>query len=163
MNEQMITVLGLGNILMRDEGIGVYIANLLNKNYRFEPEIEIIDGGTTGTDLLPYFDNGKKVLIIDAVNFEKYPGYIETIKNKDILATITAKISMHHLGLSDILSVINLLDIHPAEICLVGVQPASMELGLDVSDEIKNLSGKILISVLTILGTWGIKNVIVQT
>ncbi|MBE9511822.1 MAG: hydrogenase maturation protease, partial [Bacteroidetes bacterium] len=71
MSEQVITILGLGNILMQDEGIGVHIANLLDKTYRFEPEIRIIDGGTTGTDLLPYFEDSNKVLIIDAVNFEK--------------------------------------------------------------------------------------------
>ena len=157
MSDQQITVLGLGNILMQDEGIGVYIINLLKNNFIFEPVIEIIDGGTTGTDLLPYFENSERVLIIDAVNFEKYPGYIETIKNDDILATITAKTSMHHLGLSDILSVIKLLEIQPTEICLVGVQPVTIEVGLDVSDEIKNISEKILETVIAMLKIWGIK------
>jgi hydrogenase maturation protease len=161
MSEQVITILGLGNILMQDEGIGVHIANLLDKTYRFEPEIRIIDGGTTGTDLLPYFEDSNKVLIIDAVNFEKHPGYIEIIENDDILATITAKISLHHLGLSDILSVIKLLDIQPAEICLVGVQPSSIEVGLEMSDEINKISKEILHSVISKLKTWGIKSVII--
>jgi len=159
MSDQRITVLGLGNILMQDEGIGVYIANLLKINYKFEPPIQIIDGGTTGTDLLPYFENSDNVLIIDAVNFEKYPGYIKTIKNDEILVTLTAKISMHHLGLSDVLSVTKLLNIEPSEIYLVGIQPASLELGLEVSDEIKNLSEKILEIILTVLQTWGINSV----
>jgi hydrogenase maturation protease len=157
MSNQVITVLGLGNILMRDEGIGVYIANLLNTTYKFEPDIQIIDGGTTGTDLLPYFESSNKILIIDAVNFEKFPGYIEIIKNDDILATITEKISMHHLGLSDVLSIIKLLDIQPQEICLVGIEPVDLELGLEVSDDIKKISGEILETVLSILKSWGIE------
>ncbi len=156
MSKDGITLLGLGNILMQDEGIGVYSANLLKDTYTFSPDIKIIDGGTTGTDLLPYFEDSNKVLIIDAVNFEKKPGYIEIIENDNILATITAKISLHHLGLSDVLSIIKLLDITPSEICLVGIQPVTMELGLDVSDEMKKFSDKISEAALSKLVNWGI-------
>ncbi len=70
MSRTDVTILGLGNILMQDEGIGVHIANLLNNNYTFTPPVKIIDGGTTGTDLLPYFENSNKILIIDAANFD---------------------------------------------------------------------------------------------
>ena len=156
MSNNRVTILGLGNILMQDEGIGVHTANLLKKKYTFNPDIDIIDGGTIGTDLLPYFENSDKVLIIDAVNFEEKPGYIGIIKNDEILATITSKISLHHLGLSDVLSVIKLLEITPAEICLVGIKPFCMELGLDVSDEMKKLMDKVITSVLMKLHEWEI-------
>jgi hydrogenase maturation protease len=151
-----VTILGLGNILMQDEGVGVYSANLLKDNYNFSPDIKIIDGGTTGTDLLPYFEESDKILIIDAVNFEKDPGYIDVIENDNILTTITAKISLHHLGLSDVLSLIKLLGITPSEICLVGIQPVTMELGLDISNEMKKFSDKILETVISKLSSWGI-------
>ena len=156
MMKHAVTILGLGNILMRDEGIGVYTANLLKNKFVFDPEIQIIDGGTTGTDLLPYFEHSEKILIIDAVNFEKSPGFIEIIENDDILATITSKISLHHLGLSDVLSLIKLLDIRPSQICLVGIQPFSMELGLDVSDELKECINNITDTVLFKLNEWNI-------
>jgi len=67
MSRTEVTILGLGNILMQDEGIGVHIANLLNDKFVFTPPITIIDGGTTGADLLTYFENSKKVLIIDDI------------------------------------------------------------------------------------------------
>lgn len=156
MSRTDITILGLGNILMQDEGIGVHIANLLNNNYTFTPPVKIIDGGTTGTDLLPYFENSNKILIIDAANFDEKPGHIDIIYDDDILTMLTSKISLHHLGLSDVLSMIKLLDINPDVICLVGIQPYHMELSLDVSVELKKDYGQILDSVWSVLGTWNV-------
>ena len=156
MKKHDTTVLGLGNLLMQDEGIGVHIANLLIKHYAFSPAIGIIDGGTTGTDLLPYFENSDRILIIDAVNFEKYPGHIGIIENDDILATITSKISLHHLGLSDVLSVIKLIDIKPEEIILIGIQPYRMELGMDLSEQMQNHVPTIISTVLQKLEQWDI-------
>ncbi len=156
MSRTDVTILGLGNILMQDEGIGVHIANLLNNNYTFTPPVKIIDGGTTGTDLLPYFENSNKILIIDAANFDEKPGHIDIIYDDDILTMLTSKISLHHLGLSDVLSMIKLLDINPDVICLVGIQPYHMELSLDVSVELKKDYGQILDSVWSVLGTWNV-------
>lgn len=158
MSRKGISVLGLGNLLMQDEGIGVHIANLLIDKYTFSPEIQIIDGGTTGTDLLPYFEDSEKVLIVDAVNFEKEPGYIDIIKNEDILTTITSKISLHHLGLSDVLSVIKLLNISPKEITLIGIQPFKMELGMEVSEEMRGLLNQITDLVLKNLKSWSVNH-----
>ncbi len=151
-----ITILGLGNILMQDEGIGVHIANLLNDKFVFTPPITIIDGGTTGADLLTYFENSKKVLIIDAVNFDKEPGHLGIIKDDDILTMLTSKISLHHLGLSDVLSMIKILDIRPEAICLVGIQPYKMELDLDVSPELKQDFERIIEEVFSILTLWNV-------
>ena len=156
MSKTDIAILGLGNIFMQDEGIGVHIANLLNIDYTFTPPVKIIDGGTTGTDLLPYFEDSKKILIIDAVNFEEKPGHIDIIYDDDILTMLTTKLSLHHLGLSDVLSMIKLLDIKPDVICLVGIQPYHMELSLEVSAEIKNDYDQILDSVWSVLGTWNV-------
>jgi hydrogenase maturation protease len=156
MSRTEVTILGLGNILMQDEGIGVHIANLLNDEFEFTPPISIIDGGTTGSDLLPYFDDSKKVLILDAVNFGKKPGYIETINDDDILAMLTSKISLHHLGLSDVLSMTKMLDIKPEAIALVGIQPYKMELDLQVSSVLKERFDQILKEALSVLSGWGI-------
>jgi hydrogenase maturation protease len=156
MKEFETTVLGLGNLLMKDEGIGVHIANLLIKHYSFSPEITIIDGGTTGTDLLPYFESSERILIIDAVNFEEKPGHIGIIKNDDILSAITSKISLHHLGLSDVLSVIKLIDIKPEEVILIGIQPYRMELGMDLSEEMQKQVPAIISTVLQKLEEWDI-------
>lgn len=67
---------------MQDEGIGPKVAEILRKNYTFEPNIEIIDGGTLGLDLLPYIEKYKKIIIIDVVDFGKEPGFIKILREK---------------------------------------------------------------------------------
>ena len=113
MNETKIAVLGVGNILMQDEGIGVHLINELTEKYCFDPQVTLIDGGVMGIDLLPYFDDFDRMVIIDAVEFEKEPGFIDIIENENILALFTTKMSLHHLGLKDVLSYAKLLDQQP--------------------------------------------------
>ena len=132
-----VAVLGLGNVLMQDEGIGVHLVNMLATKYEFDPAIQLIDGGTTGTDLLPYFDSNERIMILDAVDFGKKAGHVEVLRNDEILARFKSKLSLHHLGLSDVLSTLQLLEINPEEICLIGMQPASMELDLALSESIR--------------------------
>jgi len=132
-----VAVLGLGNVLMQDEGIGVHLVNMLATKYEFDPAIQLIDGGTTGTDLLPYFDSNERIMILDAVDFGKKAGHVEVLRNDEILARFKSKLSLHHLGLSDVLSTLQLLEIKPEEICLIGMQPASMELDLALSESIR--------------------------
>jgi hydrogenase maturation protease len=71
-----VTVLGIGNILLSDEGVGVHVIDLLKERYLFSPEIDLIDGGTMGLDLLPLFQTRDKILIIDAVDFGKKAGHV---------------------------------------------------------------------------------------
>ena len=87
-----ISVLGLGNILLTDEGVGVHAVNAIKKKYAFSPEIEIIDGGVMGLDLLPIFQTQDKILIIDAVDFKKAPGHVETIEGDNIPSVLNAKL-----------------------------------------------------------------------
>ncbi len=153
-----VTVLGLGNVLMQDEGVGVHLVNLLMEKYEFDPGIELIDGGTTGTDLLPYFEQNQRIMILDAVDFGKKAGHIDIIRNEDILARFKSKLTLHHLGLSDVLSTLQLLDIKPKEICLIGMQPASMELDLEPSDTAREQFGKALEIILDKLNDWKISS-----
>ena len=77
-------LLGIGNILLKDEGVGVHVVNAIKEGYTFSPEVEIIDGGTLGLDLLPFIEGKEGLLIIDAVNFGKDPGYIGILENEEI-------------------------------------------------------------------------------
>jgi hydrogenase maturation protease len=153
---QKICILGLGNILMRDEGVGVHIANALRQKYSFQPEITIIDGGTTGNDLLPYFEQHNNILIIDAVEFGESPGFMGLIENENILTHLNTKLSLHHLGLSDVLSSMKLLGIQPDEVCLVGIQPKIMKVGLELSTTLSKKIPEIEKKVLTLLAKWGV-------
>jgi hydrogenase maturation protease len=157
-----LCVVGLGNILLRDEGVGVHAANTIKQRYTFSPDVEIIDGGTMGLDLLPIFEGRDKVLIIDAVDFGREPGHIGTIENDDIPSVLNSKLSVHHINLSDVLFAAKLMDISPSEICLIGIQPQSLDVGLDMTGEIK---GKIEILIDAVIGKlkeWNVKCVLLS-
>ena len=153
---QEILVLGLGNVLLQDEGIGVHVVTQIQHQYRFTPEIDILDGGTSGLDLLPEFYDRKAIIIVDAVEFKQEPGYIGLIKNDDILAQIQTKLSIHHLGLADVLSAARMVDKLPEEMVLVGIQPASMETVLELSEAVNKIVPRVIEAVLFLLGEWGI-------
>ena len=152
-----VVVLGLGNILMQDEGAGVHLVRRLEERYKFEPEIEIVDGGTSGLDLLPFFGSDKCLLICDAVNFNKAPGSIGIIENEAILTQLNPKTSLHHLGLADVISVSTLLDKLPRKMVLLGIQPEVMDLDLEMSETVRARIPDMLEQIEMILGNWGVQ------
>lgn len=136
-------VLGLGNILLRDEGVGVKVVEAMRERFAFSPDAEIIDGGTLGLDLLPLIEGKDQILLVDAVDFGKEPGHIAVLTDDQIPAVLGAKMSVHSIGLSDVLFAAKLLDITPGKLCLIGIQPESLEVGLDmtkcIADKIEQL------------------------
>ena len=152
-----ILLLGIGNILLRDEGIGVHTVNKIKERYTFEPEIDIIDGGTKGLDLLPLFEGRKKVLIVDAVDWGNKPGSISILRNGEIPARLHSKLSVHHIGLGEVLLAAQMLNIMPEEICLVGIQPGSIDTGIDMTPEVNSKMEDLISTVIDILRDWGVK------
>jgi hydrogenase maturation protease len=129
-----IAVFGIGNILLSDDGIGVHIVNRLKNEYELPENVELIDGGTKGLDLLPIFENRDRVLFIDAANFNKAPGTIDVVTGDNIPAFLSKKLSVHQIGLPDMLFAARLMEITPPEMCLIGIQPKSMETSTQLSD-----------------------------
>jgi hydrogenase maturation protease len=152
-----IAVFGIGNILLRDDGVGVHAVNRLKNEYEFPESLELIDGGTKGLDLLPLFENRDKVLIIDAANFKKEPGTIGTIKGDKIPSFLSSKLSVHQIGLPDMLFAAKLMEITPPEMCLIGIQPKSMETGTELSDDVSKKMDAFLDKILQKLKEWGVE------
>ncbi len=155
-----IALVGIGNILLKDEGVGVHVINAIREKYTFSPEVEIIDGGTLGLDLLPLFEGKDKILIVDAVNFGKEPGHIGVIEDDDIPSVLHAKLSVHHIGLSDVLFAAKLMDIKPAKICLIGIQPQSLDVGLEMTECISGKIENLVDLTIKTLKEWNIKCVL---
>jgi hydrogenase maturation protease len=151
-----IAIFGIGNILLSDDGIGIHIINRLKAEYAFPENVEIIDGGTKGLDLLPLFENRDKVLFIDAANFNKEPGTIGTIEGDNIPAFLGQKLSVHHIGIPDMLFAAKLMEITPPEMFLIGIQPKSMETSTELTETVKNNFEALLGKVLEKLKEWGI-------
>jgi len=150
-----LTLLGIGNILRQDEGIGVHVVNHIQEHYE-TPGLEIVDGGTSGLSLLPYIENRDRLLVVDAVDFGREPGYIGILRNEEVPAFFGLKASLHHLGLMDVLAAAQLLDQAPRELCLVGIQPESLATGLALSATLEQRLPELVATVLEQLRAWGV-------
>ncbi len=150
-----VTLIGIGNILMADEGVGVHAVRALEARCRAVPGLEIVDGGTSGLDLLPYIENRDRVLFVDAVTFRREPGYIGVLENQEIPALFGAKDSLHHLGLMDVLAAAQLLEVAPKAICLIGIQPHTIATGLDLSPLLQDRLELLLAAIIAKLREWG--------
>ncbi len=159
MSSPDVVVLGLGNLLMQDEGVGIHALRALQSTYRFEPEIEFVDGGTSGLDLLPFFRPESRMIMLDAMDFDTEPGSIGRVENDDILARLNTRMSVHHLGLSDLFAMAKLTDSQPREIILFGVQPESMELEVELTATVREVIPRLIAHVLEQLQDWGINAV----
>jgi len=150
-----ILLIGLGNILLKDEGVGVHAIRILKERYHFGPSIEIIDGGTLGLDLLPFLEHCDRVLFVDAVDFGEEPGHIGEMEDGEIPSLLQARLSVHHMGLSDLLLAATWKDLKPEKICLIGIQPESLDMGLEMTPLIRGRLEKLLDRVVGKLEAWG--------
>ena len=151
-----IAVFGIGNILLSDDGVGVHVLNRLKEEYDLPGYVELIDGGTKGLDLLPLLEDRDKVIIIDAANFKKEPGTIGTVEGDKIPAFLSSKLSVHQIGLPDMLFAAKLMNIFPSEMCLIGIQPESMETSVEMSEVVSKGMEPLLEKVIERLKAWGV-------
>jgi hydrogenase maturation protease len=152
-----ITLLGLGNILMRDDGVGVHAVKAVQQGFEVPPELEIVDGGTAGLDLLPFLEGRDRVLLVDAVDFGAAPGFIGELANDAIPAFFSQnRASLHHLGLGEVLATAQLLNILPPDICLLGIQPLSIETGLELTEVLQGKLDLLVARIVGKLADWGV-------
>jgi hydrogenase maturation protease len=132
-----ILVLGIGNVLLTDEGIGVRALNELQRRYTFPENVELLDGGTAGIELLRHIRNRDYLIIIDAMKFDQEPGTVSRVEGEDVPAAFLTRISPHQLGLSDLLAAAMLTDELPKKLVLFGVEPENLDIGLDLTDTVE--------------------------
>jgi len=152
-----ISLIGLGNILMGDEGVGVHAVEALKRKYEFPEGVSLLDGGTLGLDLLHLIEGMDRVLFVDAVDLKRNPGTIAVIEDEDLPSFLGPKLSLHHVGLSDLLFASSFMGTRPAEISLVGMQPETMEIGLELSKTVTDRFEKLLQVVVEKLREWGLE------
>ena len=131
-----ISVVGIGNIIMQDEGFGVRCAEYLQKITDYPDFVQIIDGGTLGMDLMPYIAGTKKLLLIDAMNIDAPVGSFYSFTGDELNAYFKDKISVHDLGVNDMLAVLKLTDNPIEEVVVIGVKPEVVSMGLDMTEKI---------------------------
>ncbi len=130
-------ILGVGNYLMSDDGLSVHVLERLQNSNLIPQEIEMVDGGTCGLDLLQYLEGVTNLIIIDAVNQRGgVPGTIIRLQGDQVPVYLSLKISPHDIGLPDLLATAKLRDLYPENIVVLGIQPASLELSVDLSPQV---------------------------
>lgn len=135
-------VLGLGNLLLRDEGVGVRVVEVLAERYALPAEVEVVDGGTAGMDLLNTLAGCDHLLICDAVRTGGPPGSVVKLVGEQVPALFQTRCSPHQLGLSDLLATLTLTGEAPAALTLIGIVPADLRLGLELSPEVTAVVGQ---------------------
>ncbi|EMT45948.1 MULTISPECIES: HyaD/HybD family hydrogenase maturation endopeptidase [Anoxybacillus] len=133
MKNKKITVLGIGNLLYSDEGVGIHILPLLEERLAQYEDVEVVEGSTDGMRLLGTIEETEYLVVVDAVNAGKEAGTIITLVDDEIPAYFGMKMSIHQLGFQEVLLAAKLRQTIPKQMVLFGVQPASLVLGLDLS------------------------------
>ncbi len=158
-----VLVLGIGNLVMSDDGVGVVVAQQLQQRYRFPGTVEVIDGGTLGLDLLPKLENITYLIMIDAVETGEKPGTCVRLRGQELPIALQTKVSPHQMGLKDLLAVSELMGHSPKEMVLIGVQPGSIEMNVGLTAEVEAQLETLISNVLTELAIFGIEVVSVDT
>ena len=151
-SSKRVLILGVGNILLRDEGIGVHIVNQLQK-YDLPSNVEVIDGGTAGLDILLLQEGSYKLVVIDAIRNNKEPGTIYKTKYlaPQFIAGFSAgqsQVSLHQFGLVESLAAAEKMNCAPEEIVVIGVEPGEVNLGLELTEEVARSIPKVIEQVL---------------
>lgn len=137
-------VLGVGNLLLSDEGIGIHAIRKLLDLQTLSEEVEIIDGGTAGLNLLTYLEGVDRLVIIDAVETGGPPGTLIRLAGDRVPAYMALKVSPHEITLPDFLAAAKLRDLYPKEVVIWGMQPGSLEVSVDLSPAVEEKLGALV-------------------
>ena len=156
MSRKKALVLGVGNILFTDEGIGVHAVNYLEKNVSFGDEVALLDGGTSGTALMDSIMNCEFLLVLDAVLGDSPPGSLYRLVGNDLRKSLSFRDSMHQTDLVDTLIYCELAGYKP-EAVVIGMEPMDYQtMGLELSPVCRNAIPGMAQKALEELGTRGL-------
>ena len=151
-----VLILGLGNVMMTDDGFGIRMVEKLRENFCFSSGTEVLDGGTLGLDLLPRLEGVDRLLIIDALEMDAEPGKIFRLEGEEVPRAFASKLSVHQMGVQDLLAVAELQGHLPSELIVWGVQPDTVKMGLDLTPAVAAATDEVLANVLEELRGWGV-------
>jgi hydrogenase maturation protease len=130
-----IVVIGVGNLIMQDEGIGVHAVQALEE-MSLPPNVQLIDGGTS-PDLISFIRAGDKMIIIDAARTGGKPGDIYRFRPEEISAGSNALASAHEIGVAENLKLMEMTGNKPRDVVIIGIEPAVIDWGMELSPPLK--------------------------
>jgi len=132
-----LLVLGLGNLLCQDDGVGVAAVARLLALFEPPPGVRVVDGGTLGLSLLPTLESAESVIIVDAIREEGPPGTLVRLEGEEVAHAAEHRLSVHQVGVSDLIGAARWQGSLPSRLVLLGVVPQTMELGVERSPPVE--------------------------
>lgn len=148
MSNGRTVVIGLGNPLMGDDGLGLAIAHRLLDDWDLSADVEVVDGGTWGLNLLPVIEDAERVLLIDAIDMAAAPGSLIHLPRERLPKYLATKISPHEVDLRDVLALAELRRTLPEDTTAIGLQPAVVSLGDRLSPVVQDHLDELLAAVI---------------
>ena len=125
-------IIGIGNILLQDDGIGVHVIRQL-ENEKLPSTIELVDGGTSTLDMLGFFLDNRKVIVVDCLRAGLKPGTIYKIKPEDIKSYKKENLSIHDVQILDVVEMANMMGKYP-EVVIFGIEPEKIAVELEMTE-----------------------------
>ena len=147
--------MGVGNTLLKDDGIGVHVTQALKTSHDPQAEFKIIDGGTIGLSLLPEIEDADAIIIVDASEIGEPPGSIRIFHNQEIDQQLSGKKkTVHEVALADLFSAAEIRGKCPADRALIAIQPASTDWGLEPTPDVEAAIPRACAAINTITASW---------
>jgi len=149
-------VLGVGNILLTDEGVGVHAVEALRADYHLPPELTLIDGGTSAMELLEDLEGLDLLIVLDAVRAGRAPATLIRLSGAQVPVFFRARLSPHQVGLAEVLATLDLLGHPPRETIVLGIEPVSLETRLGLTEQVEARLPELVQAVVDELGARGL-------
>ncbi|HZI26890.1 MAG TPA: HyaD/HybD family hydrogenase maturation endopeptidase [Gemmatimonadaceae bacterium] len=148
-------VLGLGNLLMADDGVGLIALARLEEEWFVPRDVELVDGGTWGMNLLPVIEKADRVIFLDAIDLGDPPGTLIRLEDEEIPRFLGVKLSPHQIDLREVLALAELRGTLPGELVALGIQPARVELSTTLSPVVEARLDQLVHMAAETLMNWG--------
>lgn len=152
-----VAVVGLGNLILSDDGAGVHVVQHLVEAFRFPDGVVVIDGGTSAIDLLDQLIEAEHLIFVDAARTGGVPGTVVELEGARLPAWFRQRMSPHQVGLADLLATLALMDHAPKSVTLIGIEPQSMELGTELTPAVHAAAAQAAAKVLAKLAALGLQ------
>ncbi len=131
--DDKLLILGLGNVICGDDGVGVAAVERLAREYELPEGVEALDGGTLGLSLLHFAADADDLLLVDAIRADAPAGTLVRLEGDAVAPAVRERLSVHQIGVADLLEGLRLLDAYPRRVTLLGLVPETLELQVGLS------------------------------
>ena len=148
-------VIGLGNPLMGDDGLGLAALDRLRTQWELPATVRLVDGGTWGMNLLPLFEDAEAVVLIDAIDAGRDPGELILLERDEVPRFLGLKLSPHQIDLREVIALAAFRERLPERLVVIGLQPERVEMSAALTPAVARHVGKVVTGVVARLGSWG--------